>query len=157
MAKGTDERGKLSELKLCEIVGVTQQQRQGLVRRGLLDTAPAGGCGQTDLIELATLERLGRQLSPSEVAVAWTELRSQLAGILPKGRLDIVFDRELGSTRIVRDDEALRAAVISGRPVRVIELAPRLQEVLDAFRRWTALPATTPQKTKARRRDSSAG
>jgi hypothetical protein len=156
MVKGTDERGKLSELKVCEIVGISQQQRQSRVRRGLLDPAPSDGCGQTDVVEMATLEHLGRHLSPSELAVAWNELRPQLSSILPKGRLDVVFDRELGSAQIVRDDQALRAAVISGRPVLVIELGPRLLEVLDAFRRWTAVPATTPPKRKAQRRGSRA-
>jgi hypothetical protein len=156
MAKGTDERGKLSELKLCEIVGVTQQRRQALVRRGLLDPAPSGGCSQTDAVELATLEHLGRSLSPRELAVAWGELRPQLRTIVAKGRLDIVFDRELGSAQIVRDDQALRVAVIGGRPMRVIEVGPRLQEVLDAFRRWAAVPVTVPPKTKASRKNASA-
>ena len=136
MAKRADVRGKLSELKLCELVGVTQQYRQSLVRRGLLDAARAAGCGQTDAIELAALNALARHLSPSELAVAWTELRSQLRDVVPKGRLDVVFDHELGSAQIVRDDGALRTAVINGRPVRAVELGPRLQEVLDAFRRW---------------------
>jgi hypothetical protein len=157
MTKGSDERGKLSELKLCELVGVTQQHRQSLVRRGMLDAAPAAGCSQTDAIELATLASLGRHLSPSELAVAWSELRLQLRDVVPKGRLDVVFDRELGSTQIVRDDQALRTAVISGRPMRIVELGPRLQEVLDAFRRWAAIPTSAPRGTSNRRRDSHAG
>jgi hypothetical protein len=156
MAKGTDERGKLSELKLCELVGVTQQYRQSLVRRGMLDAAPATGCTQTDAIELATFGCLGRHLSPSELAVAWSELRPKLRGVVAKGRLDVVFDRELGSTEIVRDDQALRDAVISGRPMLVVEIGPRLQEVLDGFRRWAAVPTTTPKRTSTRRRDSRA-
>lgn len=157
MAKRTDEHGTLSELRLCEIVGVTQQQRQALVRRGLLDPAPSDGCRQIDAIELATLECVGRYLSPSEQVVAWNELRSQLGSIVPKGRLDVVFDRELGAARLVRDDQALRSAVISGRPVRVIELAPRLQEVLDAFRRWSGVSTTPPVTNSASRRSSRAG
>lgn len=155
MTKETDGRGKLSELKLCEIVGVTQQQRQALVRRGLLDPAPSGGCSQTDVIELATFEHLGKHLSPSELAVAWNELLPRLGSILPKGRLDVVFDRELGSAEIVRDDQTLRSAVISGRPVRVIELAPRLQEVLDAFRRWASAPTAAPKKRASQRSRAS--
>lgn len=157
MAKGTDERGKLSELKLCELVGVTQQHRQSLVRRGMLEMAPPVGCSQTDAIELATLNALARHLSPSELAVAWSELRPQLRAVVPKGRLDVVFDRELGSTEIVRDDQTLRRAVISGRSMRVVELGPRLQEVLDAFRRWSAVPKSAPRRTGTRRRDSRAG
>jgi hypothetical protein len=71
--------------------------------------------------------------------------------------LDIVFDRELGAAQIVRDDQALRTAVISGRPMRVVEVGPRLQEVLDAFRRWAAMPTAVPPKTRASRRNSRAG
>ncbi len=155
MAKRVDDGLRLSELKLCEIVGVSQPHRQSLVKRKMLDPPSPRGCGASDAVELATLERLGRHLSPSEVAVAWKELRPRLRELVPKGRFDVVFSRELGGVEIVRDDATLRAAVIGGGPVQVIELGPRLQEVLDAFRRWAEVtPYTPPRQARARSKTS---
>lgn len=157
MVRGADALPRVSELKLCELVGVSQQHRQSLVRRNMLDRPAKAGCTATDAVELATIERLARHLTPSELAVAWKELRPQIRDIVPKGRLDVVFDRELGSTEVVRDDGSLRAAVISGRTVRVIELGPRLQEVLDGFRRWADLAAPTARGQRRARPSTQAG
>ncbi|MDQ2983078.1 MAG: hypothetical protein M3R70_03995 [Actinomycetota bacterium] len=151
-----DDRLRLSELKLCEIVGVSQPYRQSLVKRKMLEPAPQSGCSPNDAVELAILERLGHHLSPSEVAVAWKQLRPRIRELVPKGRLDLVFSRELGGAELARDDASLRTAVIGGRPVRVLELGPRLQEVLDAFRRWAeAAPFTPPRQVPARSRSKS--
>jgi hypothetical protein len=97
MSRSTDEGLRVSELKLCELVGVSQQYRQSLVKRGLLARAGRSGCTATDAVELATIERLGHHLRPGEVAVAWKDLRPQMRTIVPKGRLDVVFDSQLGS------------------------------------------------------------
>ena len=153
MARSTDAPRRLSELRLCELVGVSQPYRQSLVKRKMLEP-PKAGCTAADAVELATIERLARHLTPSELTVAWKELRPRLRDMVPKGRVDVVFDRELGSTEIVRDDAGLRAAVISGRVVRVIELGPRVQEVLDGFRRWAAAPAPEAQRQRRVQSDS---
>lgn len=153
----TDGTKRLSEAKLCEIVGVSQQYRQSLCRRELIQPAGRGGCARTDAIELAAIERLTHHLSPNEVGVAWGQLRGQLRKTLPGGQLDVVFDRALGTATIARTDADLRAAVISGRAVLVVELGPRLQEVLDAFNRWTsAATATTETVARGGRRSHSA-
>jgi hypothetical protein len=157
MSRSTDEGLRVSELKLCELVGVSQQYRQSLVQRGLLARAGRSGCTATDAVELATIERLGHHLRPGEVAVAWKDLRPQMRTIVPKGRLDVVFDSQLGSAAIVRDDATLRQAVVSGRPVLVVELGPRLQEVLDAFRRWSDAPRPPAARMRPVRRDEQAG
>jgi hypothetical protein len=149
-----DSTRRLSEAKLCEIVGVSQQYRQSLARRKLVDRAGRSGCTRTDAIELAALERLSHHLSPNEVVVAWRQLRQQLRETLPGGQLDVVFDRALGTATTVRSDAELRAAVVSGRAVIAVELSPRLQEVLDAFNRWTAA-AAPPAEPAARRRGAS--
>ena len=157
MTTGTDALRRLSELRLCELVGVSQPYRQSLVKRKILDPPPKAGCTATDAVELATIERLARHLTPSELAVAWKELRPLMRDMVPKGRFDVVFDRELGLAVIVRDDAALRAAVITGRVVRVIELGPRLQEVLDGFRRWAEAPPSTAPRQRRTRPNSQAG
>ena len=157
MTGRTDDALRLSELKLCELVGVSQQHRQSLVKRKMLTAAGNVGCTATDAVELATLERLSHHLSPSELAVAWKELRPRMREIVPKGRVDIVFDRELGSAEIARDDAAVRQAAISGRPVQVVELGARLQEVLDAFRRWALAPSLVATRARGARSDSGAG
>jgi hypothetical protein len=154
IAARTDSTRRLSEAKLCEIVGVSQQYRQSLGRRKLLERAGRDGCTRTDAIELAAIERLSHHLSPNEVVVAWRQLGQQLREALPGGRLDIVFDRALGTATIVRSDAELRAAVITGRAVSVVELGPRLQEVVDAFNRWASATAATVEPRARRGRQS---
>lgn len=127
---------RLSELKVCEIVGISQQKRQSLVKRELLNAVDRRGCSVMDAVELAAIERLSHHLSPSDIAASWVGLQTQIRSLVPRGRIDVVFDRQLGQARIVRDDEALRGAVAIGRPVQVIELGPRLEEVAEAFQRW---------------------
>jgi hypothetical protein len=151
MAARTDVR--LSPTKTCEIVGVSLQQRQSLIGRGLLPRESAGGCSIVDALLLAGLTALSERLSPSEAAVAWPPVREALAGSVPGPRLDVVFHIELGQAAIVRDDAALCAAVSHGRPVRVLELGPRLDDVADAFRRWAA---AAPARGRRVRRGSSA-
>lgn len=146
----TDSTRRLSEAKLCEIVGVSQQYRQSLGRRKLLERTRRDGCTRTDAIELAAIERLSHHLSPHEVAVAWRQLRQLLREALPGRRLDVVFDRALGTATVVRSDAELRAAVMSGRAINVVELGPRLQEVIDAFNRWASATAAT-EGARARR------
>jgi hypothetical protein len=154
MAERTDVR--LSEAKICEIVGVSQQQRQQLVARGLLRAAPASGCSLRDTLELAACVLLSEVLELRAARLAWTQLQPALAAAIPGTRLDAVFDLRLGSLGLARSDAELATLVRTGQPVHVIELGPRLQEVGDAFRRWAQVAAHRPrQRRKAR--DSRAG
>jgi hypothetical protein len=151
----TDNTGRLTEAKLCEIVGVSQQYRQSLVRRQLLREPDQAGCGRADAIELGAIERLAHHLTPNEVAVAWSQLREAFRGRLPGRQLDVVFDRELGTATVVRSDQDLRAAVIGGHAVVVVELGSRLQEIVDAFNRWSAVAA--PARARGARRNRATG
>lgn len=136
MTSLTDVR--LSPSKICEIAGVSAQRRQSLIARGLLPKEPVRGCSIVDALLLAGITAVSERLSPSETAVAWPTVQTVLESSVPGQRFDVVFDAELGTVTIVRDDDALREAVGHGRPVRVLVLGPRLQEVSDAFRRWAA-------------------
>ena len=152
MASRTDSTRLLSEAKICEIVGVSQQYRQSLIKRKLIAAASHRGCSRTDAVELAAIEHLSHRLTPAEVTVAWRQLGSQLRDTVPRGRIDVVFDRSLGTATLVRSDAELRAAVTSGRAVNVLELGPRLEEVLEAFTRWVDATTTSAgQATRARR------
>jgi hypothetical protein len=130
------ETSRVPESRVCEIVGIKQQRRRALVKKGLLDPTGKGGSTIQETMELATLVRLLQALSPTEAGVAWNSLRPMLRETIPGTRFDVVYDKQLGSIQVVRGDEELRQAVIHGRPVQVIELGSRLVEVADAFRRW---------------------
>jgi hypothetical protein len=150
MSGRTDVR--LAEARICEIVGTSQQQRRQLVSRDLLRAAPAAGCTLRDAFELAALVELQDQLETRAARVAWSQLRAQLAELVPGTRLEVVFDLRLGSIRLARSDTELAQAVRVRRPIQVIELGTRLQEVGDAFRRWADVaPFRPPQR--GRRRD----
>jgi hypothetical protein len=154
MAPRSDER--LSASKVCEIVGVSLQQRQALIRRKLLASEPRRGCSIVDTLQLAAVTSLADRLSPSAVAVAWPAVRESLGGAVPGRRFDVVFHMQLGEVVVARDDESLRAAVSHGRPVQVIALGERLQEVGDAFRRWAeAAAAGRRSASRAERRQTS--
>jgi hypothetical protein len=152
MASRTDSTRILSEAKICEIVGVSQQYRQSLVKRKLIEPTARRRCSRTDAIELAAIERLSQHLTPTEVTVAWRQLGPQVRDTVPRGQIDVVFDRALGIATLVRSDAGLRAAVTSGRSVNVLELGRRLEEVLDAFTRWAEATATPAGQTVRPRR-----
>jgi hypothetical protein len=146
---GTDVR--LSESKICEIVGVSQQQRQSLVKRGLLQAAPQGGCRLVDALELASVSVLSSKLSASAAALAWKQLQPELRRGIAGPRLELVVDLELGSAAVARTDAELATAVLSGRPVKVIELGSRLQEIGDAYRRWIEVSPHAPRQRRGAR------
>jgi hypothetical protein len=154
MAERTDVR--LSELRLCEVVGTSQQQRQHLVGRGLLRPAPDAGCNVRDAIELSALLQLQQELETRAAALAWSQLQPKLASIIPGARLDVVFDLRLGVLTIARSDAELAAAVTTGRPSQVIELGSRLQEVSDGFRRWAKAAPHRPRKQRQQSNEKSA-
>src|SRR4051794_14752907 len=120
MAGRTDVR--LAEAKVCEIVGTSQQQRRQLVGRDLLRAAPARGCTLRDAIELAALLELQDHLETRAARVAWSQLRPQLAELVPGARLDVVFELRLGRIRLARSDADLAENVKVHDPVQVIEL-----------------------------------
>lgn len=154
MAGRTDVR--LSEAKICEIVGVSQQQRQQLVARDLLRAAPAEGCSLRDALELAACVLLSEVLELRAARLAWKQLQPELATAVPGKRLDAVFDARLGSLSLARSDAELAALVRTGRPVHVVELGLRLQHVGDAFRRWAEVAAHRPRQRR-KGRDARAG
>ena len=148
MASGRMNTRRLSHSKVCEIVGVSRQQRRALVHRGLLAPGSEEGSGLQDALHLAALVVLSNHLSPTDTAVAWKQLSAELEAAVPGERFDAVFDNSLGLLMIARDSEELRRLVVHGRAVHVLPLAERLQEVGDAFRRWAE---ATPEPTKRRR------
>jgi hypothetical protein len=154
MAGRADAR--LSEAKICEIAGSSQQQRQQLVSRGLLRAAPDAGCTLRDAIELAALLRLQEQLETRAATLAWSQLRRELAALVPGSRLDAVFDLRLGRLALARADDELTDAVRTGGPVQVIEIGRRLQEVGDAFRRWAEVAPFRPRQRRSRGSERSA-
>lgn len=135
MSHNRTRKSLLSEKKICEIVGITRQQRRALVQRGLIEPSTEQGSSLNECLRLAALVSLTNRLTPNEVSVAWPQLAEALEGNLPLERLDAVFDTALGRLDIARDSDELRRLAVGAVTVRVIPLAERLSEVADAFRR----------------------
>lgn len=151
LAPRPGRKSLLSENKICEIVGITRQQKRALVQRDLLRPTPAEGGSLKDCLHLAALIGIMGILTPQEVAVAWPQLKEALTETLPLDRLDVVFDPALGGVRITRNSHDLREFAVAAGTVRVIALGERLSEVSDAFRRWAAAVGDTSRR---RRRSS---
>jgi hypothetical protein len=154
MPKRTDVR--LSEAKLCEIAGISQQQRQQLVRRLLLRPAPDAGCSVKDAIELAALLTVQEHLEASTARLAWAQLQPLLDGLIPSVPLEMVFDLRLGVLTLARTDGEVAAATRIAGPVQVVDLGKRLQEAGDAFRRWAEVLPFEPRQRQSRKNERSA-
>lgn len=152
LAESRGRKSLLSEKKICEIVGITPQQKRALVQRGLLPASPAERGSLRDCLHLAALTGLMETLTPQEVAVAWPQLEEALTDTVPLDRLDVLFDPALGRLSIARNSDELRQLAVAAGTVRVVPLGERLSEIADAFRRWAAAIGDTSR----RRRRSSA-
>lgn len=148
LAETRGRKSLLSEKKICEIAGITPQQRRALVQRGLLARTPAEGGSLRDCLHLAALTGLMATLKPQEVAVAWPQLQAALTDTVPLDRLDIVFDPARGALSIARNSDELRDLAVAGGTVRVIPLGERLSEIADAFRRWAAAIGDTSRRRR---------
>jgi hypothetical protein len=152
LGSGCLELDRLSERKLCEMIGIPQAQRRALVDRGVLRPVGREGCSLHDAIELAAYQRLAQVLLPREVAVAWEQLREALSRRVPSGTFDLVFDKQMGTAELAFNAREVRRLIAHERPVHLIQLGPRLREISDAFRRWSSVQkAPRLSKTQARR------
>jgi hypothetical protein len=132
-----DVSQRLSETQVCEINGVSQQYRQSLVKRELVQAA-GKGCTLPDALELAVIKAFNDALPTSDATLATRQMKEVLADLIPGERLDAIYDRQYKRLAIARTDGDLRALVAHGRPVSVIPLSDRMAAVGDAFRRLLA-------------------
>jgi hypothetical protein len=95
---------------------------------------------------LAALLQLQALLEARMARVAWSQLRREMAEVVPGARLDVVVDLRLGQIRLAQSDVELAEAVRVRNPIQVIELGPRLQEIGDAFRRWAEVAPFRPSR-----------
>lgn len=135
----------LTEAKVCDIVGISQSDRHAQVRRGLLPAARGMGLGIQDASELAAFQLVRSSLGPSELAVAWPQVRAGIRESIGPGQLDFVFDTALGKADLASTCDALASLVATGRPTVVVPLAERMIEVREAYHRW----ASTHSRPKA--------
>lgn len=140
----------LSEVRLCELVGVLRPTRRAWARKGFLRTQRA--YGELDAVELATFARLSQCLGAADTAIAWSQVRPSLRQRLPSATLEIVFDLQFKKASLVNTDAELGVAVRHGRPTRVIPLGEHLADVREAFRRaWAQSSADrSPSRTRNR-------
>jgi hypothetical protein len=154
--KNLKKPDRLTEAKVCEIVGISQSDRHAQVRRGLLPAAEGKGLGIQDASELAAFQLIRSSMAPSELAVAWPQVRAGIREKIASDRLDFVFDTALGKADLALTHEALASLVATGRPTVVVPLAARIVEVREAYRRWaaTAAPPKEAARPRALRRPS---
>lgn len=154
--KSREPPNRLTESKVCEIVGISQPDRHAQVRRGLLTAAQGRGLGIQDASELAAFQLIRSSLGPSELAVAWPQVRARIRESIAPNYLDFVFDTALGKADLAQTRDALVSLVATGRPTVVVPLAERIGEVREAYRRWasTPAPAKEPARPRALKRSS---
>jgi hypothetical protein len=133
---------RLTDRRVCQILGITQQRRQALVKRGLIGRTPKGGASLGNALELAGLLAVVDALGATEGAVAWGQLSPTLRSVVPGPRLDVVYQQRLGVVALARTDADVRRLTADHGPAVVIDLGLRLAAVADAFRRFAAVSPT---------------
>lgn len=131
MAPKPDSFPGLSASRLCSLTGVRPQTRETWVRRGLLRAART--YGELDVIEQAVLKALLATVPKSQVEHVWHELRPSLRR-LSQGDAVWVWDPETRRATDATDDEALRAAVVHGRPVYALPVGQIAVEARSVYR-----------------------
>ena len=152
MPARADDAGRLTEAQICEIAGTSQQRRQSWVARELLRKPPRGGCGLRDALGLAQLLRLVEVIGPTDGVAAWQQSRDELEQPFAADVLDVVFDLELKEAVVLRDSHLVAELIAHGRPVRLVRLAPRREEIRAAFQRLCeaiAPPASAGSRASA--------
>lgn len=139
MPRVADSGRRLSEKLGCEIAGFAPPKRRAWIERGVLPKADAKvGLTELQVVELALVNLLHILLGPADAHVVWNEVADPVKEAVFAERLDLVVDCAWRSSTLVRTDAELAAAVSSGRPVKVIQLAPLIKETKEAFRRVAA-------------------
>jgi hypothetical protein len=155
MPRVADSARRLSESLGCEVAGVTPPKRRAWIKRGVLPEADAkAGLSELQVIELAVLELLHALLGPGDAGVVWRESGGAIKDAIFADRIDLVVDSAWRQCRLVSSDADLAEAVVSGRQLRVIPLAPLIKQTRDAFRR---VAATSDRPASRRKRASSRG
>lgn len=106
--------------------------------RGLLRAAPRGGCQRSDALGLAQARLLIDVLGPTDGAAAWQQARSEVEACEPPEGVYVLFDVELKLAAVLRETSAVGELIAHGRPVRLVALAERREEVDAAFDRLCA-------------------
>ncbi len=138
MSVQADASGHLSEARICELTGTSQQRRQTWVSRGLLVKASEGGCSLDDALALAQLLRLVTAFGPTDGVAAWQQTRDELDQSELGADVHVLFDLELKKAIVIQDLGRVGERVVEGRPFKLARLGPRRAEVADAFRRLCA-------------------
>jgi hypothetical protein len=128
----------LTEAQICDLTGVSHQRRKTWVSRGLLRDTPRGGCQRVDALALAEVRLLIDALGSTDGAAAWQQVGSELQACAPPGGVYLLFDTELKLATVLRETSAVGGLIAHGRPVRLVALTERREEIDAAFNRLCA-------------------
>jgi hypothetical protein len=120
-----------------------------------LGTPGPKGLTVVGALELAALDGLTGYLTPREVAVAWGQVREGVTSTFLGTPAGCGLPQTAREATAVSSPEALREAVAHGRPVQVIPLGARLEEVSRAFQRWAGAGLSSPRDRTERRRGAA--
>lgn len=125
----------ISELRLCEIAGVSRTTRRDWAKRNLLRARDT--YEELDAVELCILARLSNVLGSTDAPVAWLQIRNSLP-TTPTRELDIVFDTQHKLAFITNNLKLTVGGIRHGRPVRAFSIAADIREIREAFGRVAA-------------------
>jgi hypothetical protein len=145
----------ISEARALEIVGLARATALNWAKAGILERRVTYDLAA--LLELLLLAILREYLSVDDLARRWPQLRAegwvadavQRAAVAGK-RCDLVVDRDHGGLVMAESDAELAAAVRrpgAPRAVTVVDIAPRIALIRQAFENW-ALVGPAPEERR---------
>jgi len=119
--------------KACEVLGVSRQRRDGWVKDKLILGDTKGRTSLSEVLDCAAFIALVGALGFDDARIAWMQVRDACRANRDGVRLDVVVDLQYKETFLATSDDAIGEKVRHGRPVKVVAIGDRLNEVRAAF------------------------
>jgi hypothetical protein len=132
----------------CELAGISRQVRTTWIERSLVLGTTNGTCNRASTIDLACFVELVRVLGFDNARLTWPQVAPDVRE-RPDGRVDVVVDLELKAATLARTLEAIGVECSTGRPMKVVALQDRIEEVGGAYDRASKILTATERRRES--------
>jgi hypothetical protein len=128
-------KDRISQETLCEIAGTSVSVRREWAKKKRLRERGRAGYEEEDAVELAALRALIEGLGPTDGAIAWSQLRPELANRANDPDLVAVYDAQEKSASLEASLGGLRSRLTFGHHIAIVDMADPIERIRQAFRR----------------------